>query len=64
MGRSLWPCVSGWLAVMTLMGWLFASCDNEETCVPALHFRNHRKGSASYEETEACPRPCLTASIL
>lgn len=35
MGRSLWPCVSGWLAVMTLMGWLFASCDNEETGVPA-----------------------------
>lgn len=25
----------------------------EEMCVPALHFRNHRKGSASYEETEA-----------
>lgn len=35
MGRSLWPCVSGWLAVMTFMGWLFASCDNEETGVPA-----------------------------
>ena len=25
----------------------------EEMCVPVLHFRNHRKGSASYEETEA-----------
>lgn len=24
----------------------------EEMCVPVLHFRNHRKGSASYEEAE------------
>ena len=35
MERSLWPRVSGWLAVMTLMGWLLVSCGNEETGVAA-----------------------------
>ena len=34
----------------------------EEMCVPALHFRNHRKGSASYAEAESASLEAVLGS--